>query len=331
VKHEIYEPTNTTRRGTRPERKINGAGAVPEMFLLILVLQIYRTTFRLPQILLLRKSMKTIITIKAKSRPGYFNYVVSYLQNLPGIEEYPIVVSLDFDSQQEAHIRAVQACSNVANYHILKNGAPRGCAGNTRLLMEHAFETEKADYVIHLEDDTVPARDFLQYMQWGFKELTNNPELFAVCPFNRANKKFEIPCDPTVDTSYLKPWFECGGGFGIERTTWDYIQDNGGMFGAVGNTNNPDVVGLPWKYSQSIMITDDGSWAWPFNQFFRERSDTEHLCIFPTISRTNNIGAEGGRFNPSAEWHQKNIWDPVWIGAEQYDNTNLLNLDYKFV
>lgn len=264
--------------------------------------------------------MNTIITIKAKSRPGYFQQVVTSLQHIPGIDKIAIVVSLDheIDHIQDAHVNCIRACSNVDNYHVFKNKNPRGCAGNTKLLMEHAFNELDADYVIHLEDDTVPAQDFLQYMEWGYEELVKNPNLFAVCPFNRAARKDTIPGTPGLDWSYLRPWFECGGGFGMARPGWDLITSKGGMFGAVGNTNNPDLVGLQWKFSQSIQLGDDGSWAWPFNQYFRERSETEHLCIFPSVSRTNNIGAQGGRFNPSPEWHQENIWDPDWIGSEQY-------------
>lgn len=269
--------------------------------------------------------MIKVITIKAWKRPAYFHQVVKSLEALPGIEDYKIVVSLDksTDDVENAHVWCVQTCSNANNYHVFKNPAPVGCAGNTRYLLEHSFDTLGAERAIHLEDDTVPAKDFLQYMEWGFDLLEADPELFAICPLNRAAAKKDIPIPPDVATSYLKPWFECGGGFGIARSTWDLIIKKGGMFGAEGNTNNPDLVGNAWKYSSHIHISDGGSWAWPINQYFRERSETKHLCIFPSISRTNNIGAKDGRFNPSEEWHRTNIWDPDWIGAQDFDTTNL--------
>lgn len=261
--------------------------------------------------------MNTVITIKAWNRPGYFHQVVKSLEGLSGIEDYEIIVSLDHASEdvQNAHIWCVQTCSNVGKYHLFKNTSPVGCAGNTKLLFDHAFEKLGATRVIHLEDDTVPAKDFLQYMDWGLDQLEADPDLFAVCPFNRAAVKRDIPVDIDLDVSFLKPWFECGGGFGFAKPTWDLITEKGGMFGAEGNTNNPTLVGNAWKYSSQIRLGDMGSWAWPMNQYFRERSETEHLCIFPTVSRTNNIGAKNGRFNPSEEWHKTNIWDPDWVGT----------------
>jgi hypothetical protein len=52
---------------------------------------------------------------------------------------------------------------------------------------------------------------------------------------------------------------------------------------------------------------------WAFNQYFRERSHSEHLCIFPTVSRTQNIGAVDGAFNPSPEWHAGYMKGKFWI------------------
>jgi hypothetical protein len=262
--------------------------------------------------------MKPIITIKAWNRPDYFKEVIDGLERCFNRIGYsiPTYISLDTAPQEitEEMVNHIKERPSVLqSCMVMTNKQTAGCAGNTFLLLDKAFK-DGADFVIHLEDDTVPAGDFLEYMLWGYAQMENNPLYFAVCPFNRSAVAHTVP-EGGIGDSYQKAWFECGGGFGIPKRSWDFIESKGGMFGAVGPTNNHDVVGLPWK--ETIMQTWKGSWAWPFNQFFRERSLTEHLCIFPCKSRTQNIGCENGVFNPSIEWHEENILTKDFIGFDK--------------
>ncbi len=273
--------------------------------------------------------MKIVLTIKAWNRPDYFAEVMDGLDKClqrVGVS-IPTLISFDAAPMDVTNkmVECVKSHPSIAQSCMLfKNENTAGCAGNTFLLLNRAFNEEDADYVIHLEDDTVPAGDFLEWMLWAYSELEKNPLYFAACPFNRAAVADTVPPGGLGD-AYHKAWFECGGGFGIPRRTWNFIESKGGMFGAVGRTNSHDLVGHEWK--QSIHQTWKGSWAWPFNQFFRERSETEHLCIFPTFSRTQNIGCENGLFNPSAAWHEQNIKSNDWVGNMELPEDLVYSLD----
>lgn len=294
------------------------------------------------------------ITIKAWRRPAYFKRVVEGLAKALDFfykfreEEtradlmfhgYPtkgvvfkyLIVSLDYapeaivDAQSDILEPLIAACNrNHIHNKIVMQPTTLGCAGNTEFVLTQGFNAG-SDAVIHLEDDTVPALDFLVYLAKKLLYISTigarARDYFAICPFNRTTARDKIPCDIILENSYTKAWFECGGGFLMPRKTWDLIIAEGGMFGAVGNANRPDLVGLPWK--ESILVTDKGSWAWPMNQYFRQRSLTEHLCIFPAISRVQNIGQLGGVFNPSARWHKENILDPNWAGTYSPDQLML--------
>jgi hypothetical protein len=271
--------------------------------------------------------MNIVITIKAWQRPGYFGQVVKSLEHLKGIDKYPILVSLDHTREeiQDTHIAYIRTCENVANYQVYKNMSPLGCAGNTQLVLRKAFEDYSADAIIHLEDDTVPARDYLDFMEWALDKTSKDNKLFAVCPLNRAASKHYTIHPGCISTAYLRAWFESGGGFGIPRRTWDLIEAKGGMFGTHSTDSLTHLIGEEWK--AQMPITSQGSWAWPFNQYFRERSITDHLCIYPSVSRTNNIGKQNGQFNPNPVWHQQNVYDPKWIG--EYKDELSLPIEYK--
>jgi hypothetical protein len=267
---------------------------------------------------------KTIITLKAWNRPEYFAKVFEGLEKciLRNRYEGKVIVSIDrTDPDLIAEMAKQIETSKISSQtQTFASKERMGCAGNTISLLYHAFEKEKADHVIHLEDDTVPGGDYIEYMMWAYSMMKDNPRYFASCTFNRASVKETVPAG-TIGSCYEKAWFESGGGFGMPQRTWEFIKSKGGMFGAIGNTS-PDIVGIEWK--NKIQCSQGGSWAWPFNAYFRERSMTEHLCIFPCHSRVQNIGAKGF-FTPSPEWYDKNIITDDWV-----ENDPKLNEPYKF-
>lgn len=296
------------------------------------------------------------ITIKVWRRPAYFQKVMEGLRDaLRFYQDYEIRRAkliggerhkVDFTYCMTSIDHSQQAIENsqrdiVTKHRIdlekyglgssmyIVHEETQGCAGNTAYILNQGFASG-ADAVIHLEDDTVPAVDFLVYMArkaiWMHE--TKKTKYFAVCPFNRIAVQDSITTPINLDTSYIKAWFECGGGFLLPTWSWDHIQNLGGIFGAVGNANRPDLVGEAWK--DSIHVTDKGSWAWPINQYFRYRSLTEHLCIFPTISRVQNIGQLGGVFNPNARWHRENIYDPNWSGTYPPNELMQSALDFSW-
>lgn len=278
--------------------------------------------------------MNTIITIKIWRRPEMFRKVLDGLKLCPGLDKYLIIVSADNhcdDTYLENKIQIEKSeikkyCDDLIYIYHNQN---LGCAGNMKFCFEKTFEYDDIDYMIHLEDDTVPSKDYLQFMEFGLKYLNDHPnEFFAICPFVRkAIEKYSNISEVKYE-DYNKLWidarFEPGGGFGTTRKFWNEILEIGGLFGIYGDCSD-DLIGEKWK--ASLNITDKGSWGWTFNKYFNK----DKKCLFPKVSRIQNIGNDDGLFNSSAEWHANKIYNPIWIGADEFKDKDLSNLKYEVI
>jgi len=167
--------------------------------------------------------------------------------------------------------------------------------------------------MIHLEDDTIVSHDFFSYMDWGIRQAKENHDIFAVCGMISKQHKPWYKLNNNPHESFLADHFECQGGWAMTNEEADNILLMGGPFGVHGNTNygGDDVDPEDWK--KHLMITNKGSWAWPFNKYFKR----DKKVILPMLSRGNNIGDERGVFNPGKQWHADHIWDDSWLGSKE--------------
>lgn len=229
---------------------------------------------------------------------------------------------MDFhrDTRKE-HKRLVENFKYDKNVKLVRHVNKLGCAGNMKYCLEYAFDENDYDYMMHLEDDTPVSPDYLLWMEWAYKITKDRDDIFCICPFTRkisgGNDKRHYP-----EQSILKPGFDCGGGYGMSKKTWEYIKSLGGMFGIVGPASTeapPD----QWKAMQTI--TWDGSWAWPFRRYFCR----DKLNLFPGLNRTNNIGVLEGRFNPNPEFHKSHIYVENWMDADKYKDLDHANIKYE--
>ena len=254
--------------------------------------------------------MKKIITVKLWNRPPYLKKLVDSLEKLSGIEEYKVIFSVDKSGDKETKIIKHILENSTLNKDVYYHDTNLGCAGNTRFCLDKGFEAN-SDYVIHLEDDTIPAKDYLKFMEWGYEKSKNNKNIFAICPFVRKDYN-KVPLNKMdVNKCFERSWFETGGGFGMTRLSWLDIIDKGNIYGVVmpGNTK---LSGEEWK--KGCVIDDKGTYGWPMNMYFKG----DKLCIYPEVSRVQNIGELNGKFNPSATWHKQHVYDEKWIMNEDF-------------
>lgn len=121
-----------------------------------------------------------------------------------------------------------------------------------------------SDYHIHLEDDTVPSPDFLRWMEWG---RYNAPaRTLTVSAYNQ--RPGLAAADMASTRTWFTPW-----GWGTWRSTFQ------------------EHIAPRWRAD----FWDGGVQA--------VRIATGSSELFPSISRIQNIGAEGGTFCPSPEFH----------------------------
>lgn len=267
--------------------------------------------------------MRPVITIKAWKRDKYLKQVIESLNKCIGISDIPVIIGIDpWEPTKQQMLDATNSLK-CKELHVFYHQEQLGCAGNTKWCFDQAFELNDFDYMIHLEDDTPVAPDFINWMLWAGEYMDNRVDTFAACPFTR-KVSGSGKGDRGLTGSTLGTHFDCGGGFGFTKFQWEEIKELGGMFGCVGNCN----VDLPpekWKNRPDLFITWEGSWAWPFNKFFRRN----RVCIYPNINRSNNIGAEDGLFNPNPAWHAQHVYTEYWAGADNFKDIDWNIIQYE--
>lgn len=262
-----------------------------------------------------------IVTIKGWRRPDMLKQVLQSIEKAHNADEHKYIISIDnHEATKSESIQAVKGFKLKDNVKLYYQKTNLGCAGNMNFCFEKVFEETDESFMIHLEDDTIVAPDIFRWFEWS-KDIVEKYNLFAAQPFTRVCAQEENIDEFNPATHYFRDHFECGGGWGMSRSQWNRIKDLGGMFGAVGNCNT-DVPADKWK--DTIHVGWKGSWAWPFNKYFRRG----RLCITPKVSRTNNIGHERGLFNPNEKWHYDNVYDPNWIESDRFLNIDKMGIEY---
>jgi len=263
--------------------------------------------------------MNTIITIKAFHRPYYLNRLLESLANA-GVGDRKIMLSIDRYKNYNDMLAVVKTSALCKQIDLITHDKRQWCAGNMRVCFDYAFRNNTYDNMIHLEEDVIVAGDYFRWMDWSLEYMQGKDNVFTSCPSRR---KCKGGSGNDLNGNLLKDSFECQGGFGINRKQWEYIESLGGIFGCIGPiTSDP-----PMEWKKKMRITDDGSWAWPFECYFRKYKDK--LCLCPDVGRSNNVGAKEGRFNISEEWHKDCIYDVNWIGADKYNGVDLNNITYN--
>ena len=273
--------------------------------------------------------MNKVIAIKAWKRPDYFETMLSALEQCINIEEYILHISIDGGVKKQSQNIAQQAMQQrIEQSPLYKNKQIKtlvlqpkniGCAGNTRLILDKAFNDPDTDFVIHLEDDTVPAKDLLLYMEWANKTFKSDPKVFSISGYNRTPERHNI--SENLGKTYLCSWFSCWG-FGLFRRIYEEISASKlGIFGSLGGGSGfgTDTYNEAWLKNNTI--SDQGSWARPFNHYYRR----DRVEVHPYVGRIQNIGEMRGKWNPGGEWWKKNQYCPEW-----YENTPNKTAVYEF-
>lgn len=268
------------------------------------------------------------VSIAAHRRPGYLHQVLAGLARCTGVEDYKILLSVDGgypDKQKE--IRQVVEDMDLP-IETVYHHQNLGCSGNTFYVLNWAFANPAIDQIIHLEDDTVPAEDFLVFLQACLERYRDDPAVFTISGYRRRfweASNFQIDRgighgdeQLTVKRPWFTPW-----GWGLWRHIWNEVRD--GWFGITWDRRKI----LHWRIRHPkkrreevegenllklVRITSKGTWDIPMNKYWR----WGRYEIAPDVSRIQNIGADEGMWNPGGDWHYQNQYSPIWMGDGQH-------------
>ena len=218
--------------------------------------------------------MAKIITMVLYNRPDYTRQVVEALRHCVGVEEYLVLPHIEPGNEQVVELaRAI----DFAEVEVTVNPRRLGCGRNTFAAWEDGFS--KADFIIHVEDDTVPARDCLRLMEHCRTAYAEDQSILSVCAYHReycpAEHYYKLGKRSAYNCWLVALW----------RDRWPWIQTNW----------NPD----PARYA--TFLCDRAK-----SKGYRE--------IYPLLSRSQNIGAERGLHVPSPGWHRTHQHTDHWAG-----------------
>lgn len=200
------------------------------------------------------------LTLCAWRRPKYLQAVLDALSKCAGIEDYILYIGIDGDGGDETIEIARKVKFTLTD--ILLHTHRVGCNLNTKHIQMYAFQ--HFDYVVHLEDDTLPAPDTLRYFDWA-KQFRKDSSIMTVSAWGMLPKLAETPDDNArvIKRCHFSSW-----GWATWKDRWQEMQ-------------------------QDWVSNDDMASSWDFGvEETRKRLNCQQ--IQPRISRINNIGSELG-------------------------------------
>ena len=199
-------------------------------------------------------------------RPNYTRTVLESLTRCPEIGTYTIFAGIDGGGdagviEELNNFTACKVVPAIRSQHV-------GCNENTRLTLDAAFQ--ESDFVIHLEDDVVVARDALRYMEWG-RQFDSDKNLFTLSLWRHDKGWLPTHTDKPKppDTDYIAENLSRFGvwGWGTWSDRWDEMKR--------GWTTGGDM-----EASWDIVLT--------------EKIRNGRCDLSPHCSRAVNIGADLG-------------------------------------
>jgi hypothetical protein len=208
------------------------------------------------------------------SRPAYTRTVLKALERCDGIAEVPVYMLCEPVSDE-----VIDAAKKFAGRREVLVGTDRvGCNVNTYAALAHGFDRHAR--VIAMEDDTVPARDFLRFARWGLKEYQTDASVFSVCGYQKTPADEVGYRNAVIREPWFTPW-----GWATWRDRWESVR-----------TSWP-------RYDHQV------SWDTVIDKFTRKG----RYEVRPMLARIQNIGAEGGAHVPGAAWHAEHHLNRHWV------------------
>jgi hypothetical protein len=223
------------------------------------------------------QSTRIPIAMPSYNRADYLRQVLAALKACDNLDRFMIVTSEEPGCPEvSALFDAVDFVPIQRHTHAVRWGLSR----NVTAAINFAFELN--DVAVILEDDIVPAKDFLNYILWGLERFRDDPRVISICGYRRLETA-PHPADLTRAT--FRHWFAPWG--------WATWKDRWQRF-----------------YREVYQETDDPSWDTQFCRAYMLQ-DEARVEIVPLIGRTQNIG-EVGTWVPSPEWQREHQQTKFW-------------------
>lgn len=238
--------------------------------------------------------MKTL-SVSLYNRPNYTQELFAHLDRCSDIDNYHIFICCEPGNDS---VIKIAKSFRTNQTKVIINPTRYGCNLNIFQCFKIGFHYN--DYHIHLEDDTIPAKDFLVYCEWCRHYFKNDPDIYSVCGYNKlkTDKEFDYsdPYSVIKKQNWFTPW---GWATWIDR--WENM--------------------IMKAMEESLKY--QASWDCFVHNYQKTSNKYE---IRPNIARIQNIGAENGSYCPGPAWHKENQYNEIWIESSQ-SYRNFFNVD----
>lgn len=226
-------------------------------------------------------SHKKVITMCHWRRPEYSKTCVEYLKKCHGICDYTVLVHIDGKGDSQVSKECEKLRPSVKHLVITHHDKHMGCNGNTFAALESGFN--ESDYVIHIEDDILVARDGLRFLEWA-NQFESDPTLFTVGIW-----RHPFGWLPTQNTPWIPGHERMAGtivgfyvwGWATWKSRWNEMKNG-------------------WTKGDDILA----SW----DTILTRQVRGNRLSLQPYIGRANNIGEHLGT-------HRGASWECHWADS----------------
>lgn len=222
-----------------------------------------------------------VITMCHWRRPEYTRVCLEYLSRCHGINDYTVFIHIDGNGDPKVLQESLRIKPVVKVLQIIEHKSHLGCNGNTLRALENGFGF--SDFVIHIEDDIIVARDGLRFLEWA-SQFENDPAIFTVGIWRHPSGWL-----PTMKIPWI-PGHERKAGTVVGFYVWGWATWQS-----------------RWKEMRNGWTRDNdrtGSW----DTILTRKVRGNRLSLQPYIGRANNIGEHLGT-------HRGAAWECHWADS----------------
>lgn len=232
--------------------------------------------------------MNKTISLSLYNRPNYTKIVLEYLNNCFDIENYKIFICCE---PFENEVIELAKQFRPKQTQVIINLNKLGCNKNIYQCCAIGFEIN--DFHIHLEDDTVPGKDFLIYCEYCRHEFKEDSEILTISGYSRQlSQEYGI----VKKREWFTPW-----GWASWKNRWNCV------------------------IKQAMIDSFYSGTTWDI--FVNERRENK-FELAPMVARIQNIGAENGAHCPDANYHKHVQYNKNWIEVDKiYQKEFIRSLD----
>jgi hypothetical protein len=221
--------------------------------------------------------MKKTITIAAYNRPENLAALLASLRDqLLPLDGYKLIVRVDAGGDHFGEVLALTQGIDFVEREVTHSRRNQGTVKTTHWTMERAFEHERADFNIYLEDDLLLAPDALNLAEWymaNAERIRRTEGVKDVGGFCLCN----LQCGEDAERVFLSRAF-VGWGFVMSRSQWV-------MYAAPAWCEPEKLWGSAMMWDKSVA------------NFIRVHPGTYN--VFPEVSRVTNTGKVGVHMTPA--------------------------------